>query len=205
MPPLQLPAQGHHTQPASPPSERAQLNQMVSSQLKNAAKSWSSFGTNCQNVALSVNKFSPWVSTSSTHLAFLNMQMMVPPGPHEKFINLAFWNANSIQAKIHEIYDFTLTNFIDCMSVCETFWKSNTILHSHPEFVTYRSDRPDGVEKGGVREVPQTTKFVPTMTMICLCSLASVKFSLIWGTGTQSTNYGTAQEPTPPEKFCSKN
>lgn len=52
--------------------------------------------------------------------------------------------------KIHEVYDFMLTNFIDCMCICETFCKSSTILHGHPEFFIYRCDRPDEIDKGGV-------------------------------------------------------
>jgi len=69
---------------------------------------------------------------------------------HKSTVNFAYWNANGIQHKIHEVYNFMLENLIDCMCICETFCKSNTVLHAHPQFFTYRSDRPDEVERGGV-------------------------------------------------------
>lgn len=73
--------------------------------------------------------------------------MMVPDKKH---LNLAYWNANGIQNKIHETYFFLQTYFIDILCISETFLKSEANLHHHPDFTIYRNDRPDEQRKGGV-------------------------------------------------------
>lgn len=71
-------------------------------------------------------------------------------GHHKSFLNVAYWNANGIQNKIHQLYLFMQENFIDVMCICETFLKSKDKLHSHPLYSHYRADRPDERSKGGV-------------------------------------------------------
>ena len=67
---------------------------------------------------------------------------------HKNELSVVYWNANGIDTKIHELYTFLQDNFVDI--ACETFLKSNSNLHSHPEFKVYRIDREDTRRKGGV-------------------------------------------------------
>lgn len=65
-------------------------------------------------------------------------------------LKIAYWNANSIQNKIHQLYNFLKQESIDIFCICETFLKSSSILHQHPDYYIYRNDRPDDQAKGGV-------------------------------------------------------
>ena len=69
---------------------------------------------------------------------------------HKNEIRIVYWNANGIQNKIHELYNFMLVNFVDVSCVCETFLKSHHLLPAHPQFTIYRHDRDDNIRKGGV-------------------------------------------------------
>ena len=69
---------------------------------------------------------------------------------HKDELSIVYWNANGIESKIHELYDFLLKNFIDIACINETFLKSHSTLNSHPEFKIYRHDRDDSRRKGGV-------------------------------------------------------
>lgn len=55
-------------------------------------------------------------------------------------INIAYWNANGIQNKIHEFYDYMSTHHIHIACLNETHLKPSTKIHSHPNFIVYRND-----------------------------------------------------------------
>lgn len=68
---------------------------------------------------------------------------------HNSIINVVYWNANGIQDKIFELYEFLTDNHIHVACLNETFLKPFLKLPSHPEFITHRLDRTDR-PKGGV-------------------------------------------------------
>lgn len=67
----------------------------------------------------------------------------------KRFMKFLYLNANGINNKIHAIYSFMLKEHVDVACICETFLKTHLLLHSHPDFVSYRHDRDDR-PKGGV-------------------------------------------------------
>ncbi|KAG5666233.1 hypothetical protein PVAND_017809 [Polypedilum vanderplanki] len=64
-------------------------------------------------------------------------------------IRVLFWNSNGIQPKIHELYLYANTNFIDVICLSETFLKNHMKLARDPNYLIYRLDRAEQ-NKGGV-------------------------------------------------------
>jgi hypothetical protein len=65
-------------------------------------------------------------------------------------IKIVYWNANSIQHKIHEFYDLLTSKLIDIACICETHLKPNIIIPSHPDYICIRTDRDGNTSKGGL-------------------------------------------------------
>jgi Reverse transcriptase (RNA-dependent DNA polymerase)/Endonuclease-reverse transcriptase len=61
--------------------------------------------------------------------------------PHKQLINIAYWNAQGIQHKIHELYNFLKDNHIHVACVNETLLNVGQKLYTHPNFTTHRLDR----------------------------------------------------------------
>ena len=69
---------------------------------------------------------------------------------HKHSLNVIYWNSNGLKHKIHQLYAFMLQHHIGIACICETFLQSNIVLHSHPDFASYRKDRDNNRSKGGV-------------------------------------------------------
>lgn len=65
---------------------------------------------------------------------------------HDKYLKFLYWNADSLRKKIHELYRFLQDNQIDICCISETCFNTDTLVPSHPQFVTHRFDRPQSTE-----------------------------------------------------------
>lgn len=62
---------------------------------------------------------------------------------HKHLINILYWNANGIQHKIHELYDYMTSHHIHIACLNETHLKHSQKLYSHPDYITHRLDRSE--------------------------------------------------------------
>lgn len=68
---------------------------------------------------------------------------------NQQRINVLYWNANGLTDKMLPFLDFLCTQNVDVACISETFFKPNSKVDSHPDYIIHRLDRIDR-PKGGV-------------------------------------------------------